>query len=67
MSIVEKLNDIINENSILEDSFIEKSRSQYKSYKDFILKYSFQEQSNKRITLYSEEIPIHKYRANIKT
>lgn len=66
MDTVGKLNNIISEFSDLEDSFIKKSLSQIELYKDFIKKYSSPEHINKRLTLYSEDSPMHKYLANIK-
>lgn len=66
MDTVGKLDNIISEYSDLEDSFIKKSLSQIELYKDFIKKYSSSERINKRLTLYSEDSPMHKYLANIK-
>ena len=66
MDTVSKLNNIISEYSDLEDSFIKKSLSQIELYKDFIKKYSSSKRINKRLTLYSEDSPMHKYLANIK-
>ena len=66
MDTVSKLNNIISEYSDLEDSFIKKSLSQIELYKDFIKKYSSSKRINKRLTLYPEDSPMHKYLANIK-
>lgn len=66
MDTVSKLNNIISEYSDLEDSFIKKSLSQIELYKDFIKKYSSSKRINNRLTLYSEDSPMHKYLANIK-
>ena len=66
MDTVSKLNNIISEYSDLEDSFIKKSLSQIEIYKDFIKKYSSSKRINNRLTLYSEDSPMHKYLANIK-
>lgn len=66
MNTIGELNNIISEYSALEDSFIKKSLSQIELYKEFIKKYSSSEHINKRLTLYSEDSPMHKYLANIK-
>ena len=66
MNTVSELDNIISEYSDLEDSFIKKSLSQIELYKDFIKKYSSSKRINKRLTLYSEDSPMHKYLANIK-
>lgn len=66
MNTVAKLNNVISEHSALEDLFIKKSLREIELYKEFIKKYSNQEHIDKRLTLYSEDIPIHKYFANIK-
>ena len=66
MDTVDKLDNIISEYSDLEDSFIKKSLSQIELYKDFIKKHSSSERINKRLTLYSEDSPMHKYLANIE-
>lgn len=66
MDTVSKLDNIISEYSDLEDSFIKKSLSQIELYKEFIKKYSNSKRINKRLTLYSEDSPMHKYLANVK-
>lgn len=57
---------IISENSALEDSFIIDAKLRIDLYKESMKKLCLYDYSQKRITLYYEDIPLYKILANIK-
>lgn len=57
---------IISENSVLEDSFIIDAKLRIESYKESLKQLCIDDDSQKRITVYPEDMPLYKYPANIK-
>lgn len=65
MGTIAELERLMTTRSSLEDEFIKESLIRIDSYNSFMEKLSRCEQRPIRITLYSEDIPKHKYIANI--
>ncbi len=61
-----ELKRIIGENSALEDPFIIDAKLRIESYKESMKMLCLDDYSQKRITLYSEDMPLYKILANIK-
>lgn len=67
METIIELERLLAEKSTLEDEFIKQSRIQLASYNSFMNKLYRCKQPSTRLTMYSEDIPKHKYIANTNT
>ena len=67
MKTITEIERLLTEKSTLEDEFIKQSRIQIDYYNSFINKFPRCEQRSMWRTMYSEDIPKHKYIANTNT